>query len=132
MAIHLNTIGIVVDNMKNSLDFYRLLGLTIPDDVNKDEWNVDYQLPNGIILGFISKEMARNADPNRLESKSHQIILQFSVDSPQEVNQTYNRMIEAGYTSYEAPWDAFWGQRFAQLIDPDGNKVNLFAHMSVR
>jgi uncharacterized glyoxalase superfamily protein PhnB len=25
------------------------------------------------------------------------------------------------------PWDAFWGQRYALLRDPDGVEVNLYA-----
>jgi len=25
------------------------------------------------------------------------------------------------------PWDAFWGQRYAQLPDPDGVPVDLYA-----
>ena len=25
------------------------------------------------------------------------------------------------------PWDAFWGQRYAIVTDPDGNHVELFA-----
>jgi hypothetical protein len=25
------------------------------------------------------------------------------------------------------PWDAFWGQRYARVEDPDGNVVDLFA-----
>ncbi|MGB5655838.1 MAG: glyoxalase, partial [Acidimicrobiia bacterium] len=26
-----------------------------------------------------------------------------------------------------APFDAFWGQRYATVLDPDGNGVDLFA-----
>ena len=33
----------------------------------------------------------------------------------------------AGYDGHKEPWDAFWGQRYAQLRDPDGNDVSLFA-----
>ncbi|MFL6036949.1 MAG: glyoxalase, partial [Gaiellaceae bacterium] len=25
------------------------------------------------------------------------------------------------------PFDAFWGQRYATVVDPDGNAVDLFA-----
>jgi uncharacterized glyoxalase superfamily protein PhnB len=25
------------------------------------------------------------------------------------------------------PWDAFWGQRYAVVADPDGNHVDLYA-----
>ena len=33
----------------------------------------------------------------------------------------------AGYPGHKAPWDAFWGQRYAVAVDPDGNHVSLFA-----
>ena len=32
-----------------------------------------------------------------------------------------------GYRSHKAPWDAFWGQRYAVVVDPDGNHVDLFS-----
>jgi hypothetical protein len=31
------------------------------------------------------------------------------------------------YRQYKEPWDAFWGQRYAIVLDPDGNHVELSA-----
>jgi uncharacterized glyoxalase superfamily protein PhnB len=39
----------------------------------------------------------------------------------------YAELIGAGYTGHKAPWDAFWGTRYAIVKDPDGNGVDLFA-----
>jgi predicted enzyme related to lactoylglutathione lyase len=36
-------------------------------------------------------------------------------------------MVQAGGASIKAPWDAGWGQRYAQIQDPDGNSIDLFA-----
>jgi uncharacterized glyoxalase superfamily protein PhnB len=36
-------------------------------------------------------------------------------------------LIRAGATPHTEPWDAFWGQRYAQLRDLDGNGVDLYA-----
>jgi uncharacterized glyoxalase superfamily protein PhnB len=33
----------------------------------------------------------------------------------------------AGRSGDEEPWDAFWGQRYAQLRDPNGVAVDLYA-----
>ena len=33
----------------------------------------------------------------------------------------------AGFHGEKEPWDAFWGQRYAQVRDPDGVPVDLFA-----
>ena len=37
------------------------------------------------------------------------------------------RAVEAGHTSRSDPFDAFWGQRYATVLDPDGNPVDLYA-----
>ena len=39
----------------------------------------------------------------------------------------FERVVEAGFDGEKAPWDAFWGQRYAQLRDPDGIPVDLYA-----
>lgn len=129
MAIQLQTIGIVAKDMKATLDFYRILGLPIPESV-EDEPNVDYQAPNGITLGFLSEDVAKAADPNYKDPSGQTMNLQFLVDSPAEVDVVYQRLTEAGYASYAQPWDAFWGQRFARVADPDGRVVNIYAYLN--
>lgn len=39
----------------------------------------------------------------------------------------YAELTDAGYTGHLKPWDAFWGQRYAVVLDPDGCEVSLFA-----
>ena len=43
------------------------------------------------------------------------------------IDETYARLVEAGFTGKTEPYDAFWGQRYATTTDPDGNPVDLFA-----
>jgi uncharacterized glyoxalase superfamily protein PhnB len=40
---------------------------------------------------------------------------------------TYNDLAAAAYKGHLAPFDAFWGQRYATVLDPDGNHVDLYA-----
>jgi uncharacterized glyoxalase superfamily protein PhnB len=60
-------------------------------------------------------------------SGGRRVALAFRFDSPAEVDETYRTLTGAGYDGYAEPWDAFWGQRYAQIQDPDGNVVDLFA-----
>ena len=39
-------------------------------------------------------------------------------------------LVAAGHESELAPFDAFWGQRYAVVLDPDGNGVDLFAPLA--
>ncbi len=36
-------------------------------------------------------------------------------------------LVADGYENHLDPFDAFWGQRYASVRDPDGNAVDLFA-----
>jgi uncharacterized glyoxalase superfamily protein PhnB len=47
--------------------------------------------------------------------------------SPAEVDGVYARVVEAGFEGEKEPWDAFWGQRYALLRDPDAVEVSLYA-----
>jgi uncharacterized glyoxalase superfamily protein PhnB len=46
-----------------------------------------------------------------------------------EVDSLYAELTGAGYAGHLEPWDAFWGQRYAVVKDPDGNDVALFARL---
>ena len=43
------------------------------------------------------------------------------------MDELYEQATAAGFDGEKEPWDAFWGQRYAQLRDPDGVPVDLFA-----
>ena len=125
MAMLLNAVGIVASDMARSLDFYRLLGLAIPDTPH--EGHVDIALPNGFRLMLDSEDEIRKFRPDWVRQLGNQFNLAFQCDSPAEVDKVYSQMISAGYHGEKGPWDAFWGQRYAQLLDPDGVPVDLYA-----
>ena len=53
--------------------------------------------------------------------------LALECSSPGDVDRLHARVIAAGFRSQTAPWDAFWGQRYAIVKDPDGNAISLYA-----
>ena len=56
--------------------------------------------------------------------------LAFKFDSPTDVDDAYARLVGLGYAGHKEPWDAFWGQRYAIVHDPDGNAVDLFSPLA--
>jgi catechol 2,3-dioxygenase-like lactoylglutathione lyase family enzyme len=125
MAPLLNALGIVAADLARSLDFYRRLGLDVPD--GPYEGHVDIALPNGIRLMLDSEDEMRKFMPDWVSQHGNQFNLAFQCDSPAEVDQVYADLVSAGYHGEKAPWDAFWGQRYAKLRDPDGIPVDLYA-----
>jgi catechol 2,3-dioxygenase-like lactoylglutathione lyase family enzyme len=121
----LNAIGIVASDMARSIRFYRLLGVEVPETA--DEGHLDTFLPNGVRLMFDTEEVVRSFQPEWSRTTGNQLSLAFECASPAEVDETYSRVVEAGFHGEKEPWDAFWGQRYAQLQDPDGVCVDLYA-----
>jgi uncharacterized glyoxalase superfamily protein PhnB len=50
-------------------------------------------------------------------------------DSAKEVDEVVNKIKSSGFEIVKEPWDAFWGQRYAIVKDPDGYMVDLFANL---
>jgi catechol 2,3-dioxygenase-like lactoylglutathione lyase family enzyme len=127
MHPRLDLIGIVVEDMARSLAFYRALGMDIPAEADAEP-HVEVTLAGGLRLAWDTIEVVHSFDPEwRAPSGGHRMGLAFLCDGPAEVDAAYERLTAAGYHGHKAPWDAFWGQRYATLHDPDGNGVDLFA-----
>ena len=121
----LNAVGIVTSDMARSISFYRLLGLDVPE--TPDEGHVDTFLPSGVRFMLDTEEIVHSFRPEWSRETGNQIAIAFECESPAEVDETYRRVVEAGFHGEKEPWDAFWGQRYAQLQDPDGVGVDLYA-----
>jgi uncharacterized glyoxalase superfamily protein PhnB len=118
--------GIVVREMPASLKFYRLLGLDIPPEADT-EGHVEVVLAGGFRMAWDTLEVVLMFNDHWEQPTGHRIGIAFKCDSAAEVDDLYNTVIAAGYASHKPPWDAFWGQRYAVVIDPDGNLIDLFA-----
>jgi catechol 2,3-dioxygenase-like lactoylglutathione lyase family enzyme len=123
----LNAIGVVASDMEQSIRFYRLLGLDVPE--TPDEGRVDTFLPNGVRFMLDTEDVLRSFRPDWTRENGNQIALAFQCESAAEVDEIYARVVEAGFNGEKEPWDAFWGQRYAQLADPNGVHVDLYAQL---
>ncbi len=121
----LNALGIVCSDMRRSVAFYGLLGIEFPEG----NGHVEATLPNGVRLMLDSEDVVRSFRPDWTRRAGNQLALAFECDSPAAVDELYARVVAAGFDGEKEPWDAFWGQRYAQLGDPDGVPVDLFASL---
>jgi catechol 2,3-dioxygenase-like lactoylglutathione lyase family enzyme len=121
----LNAIGIVATDLARSIRFYRLLGLDVPETPH--EGHVDTFLPNGIRFMLDTEETVESFRPDWKRATGNQLGLAFECSDAAEVDEIHARVVAAGFQSEKEPWDAVWGQRYAQLADPDGVPVDLYA-----
>ena len=128
MTAKLAALGIVTHDMRQSVSFYRELGVDVAEPVSAEDHH-EATLPNGLRLMWDTVELMRKLDPEWVQPQGHAIALAFECESPDDVNETYARVTQAGFQGKTEPFDAFWGQRYATLLDADGNAVDLFASL---
>lgn len=116
----LGQVNLITRDFDASLRFYRVLGFDIPDAIEQPP-GVFHVSRGGLDLDnrFLG-EMYSGDDTPR-------VVIGISVASREAVDETYARVIAAGYRSRKAPHDAFWGARYAMVIDPDGNDVGIMS-----
>ncbi|WP_019816544.1 VOC family protein [Saccharomonospora saliphila] len=127
MTPRFDLVGLVVADMSASLAFYRRLGVALPADAETQP-HVEASLPGGLRLAWDTVDTVRSFDPDWTPPRGGPgISLAFACADPGEVDATYDALVRDGYAGARKPWDAFWGQRYATVADPDGNHVDLFA-----
>lgn len=126
--MRLDAIGITAKDVKASVAFYQMLGVGFAECENTAE-HVEATLPNGLRLMIDSESLMKKLNPNWVEPKGQRMALAFLCKSPGEVDEVFKKLMAAGYKASKEPWDAFWGQRYATVLDPDGNGVDLFAQL---
>ncbi|QGN33420.1 VOC family protein [Microlunatus sp. Gsoil 973] len=125
MTVTLKAVGIVSESIPASVAFYRLLGITADDPGDQPHAEAEV---GGLRVMWDSVAAMAEIDPTWTRPSGGQpMTLAFQCASPEEVDQTYARVVAAGHGSHREPWDAFWGQRYAVVVDPDGNHVDLYA-----
>jgi uncharacterized glyoxalase superfamily protein PhnB len=121
----MDAMGIAVADMAAALAFYRELGMDIPTEADAEP-HVEVEIAPGFTLMFDTHDVMRSFDPV-WQPGTGTVGIAFACDSIAEVDEVFARMVEAGYRSHLEPFDAFWGQRYASVYDPDGNGVDFAA-----
>lgn len=120
-------INIVAKDFDQTLEFYRLLGLEIPEVFGEpaetrhapainDE--ASFAIDNETLARIYNAEWRNSAAGNS-------VLITAQLASRSDVDTTYDRLTLAGYAAIQPPYDTFWGARYAVVADPEGNSVGL-------
>jgi catechol 2,3-dioxygenase-like lactoylglutathione lyase family enzyme len=127
----LDQVNIVVSDMERSVAFYRLLGLR--DEPAPPDWGPHHHRMTAGVAGGAEVELDSQAFAprwnagHRAPEGAAAVVLGFALSSRAAVDATYERLVGAGYSSQQPPFDAFWGARYAVVEDPDGVPVGLMS-----
>jgi uncharacterized glyoxalase superfamily protein PhnB len=116
---------LTVEDMDASLAFYRRLGLSVPD-LEPGGTHVEINVGGVIFVSLSTVELTVSYDPGyRPRNLPPGSVMQFHLAGVGGVDRLYADMTAAGYHGHLAPFDAFWGNRYAEIDDPDGNVVGI-------
>ena len=124
----LDQINLVVKDMDASMAFYRRLGVELPE--YQPEWDAHHRsakIGGGLDFDLDSAVFASQWNEG---SRGPTCVVGFKVSSSEAVDALFADLTGAGYTGQQAPYDAFWGARYAIVQDPDGNPVGLMGPIS--
>jgi catechol 2,3-dioxygenase-like lactoylglutathione lyase family enzyme len=124
----LHMLNLVVADMAASLDFYRRLGIAMPEGQDAAAAHVQLRMPGDFSLELDTAESARlwhagwRADPAGVRA-----VIGFSLPTREAVDERHAELTSAGYAGRQPPFDAFWGARWTIVADPDGNDIGLMS-----
>jgi catechol 2,3-dioxygenase-like lactoylglutathione lyase family enzyme len=132
MGLELYMIGLMVRDMTASLQFYRRLGLDIPEG---SEANSHVEIQMGNMSFFLDanpkiwdSEFDTNPEVNQSTHSAHYpMILEFYLKEAHILENKFTELVGYGYQGYRKPYKTSFGMCFAMVKDPDGNTILLSA-----
>ncbi|WHU48738.1 VOC family protein [Gordonia sp. L191] len=125
----LDALSIVVADMAATVDFYTHLGLRFDPGAAYAPHAESSVGPMRIL--FDTRAVVESFMPGWTEpAGGHRMALAFACATPADVDAEHTALVAAGHRSILEPFDAFWGQRYAVIADPDGNPVDLYSPLA--
>ena len=124
--MRLDGIGIMVADMGKMIRFYRdVLGFEIKEAEDTD---IVYMVKDGTLFMFYGRR-----DFEAMTDRSYEYArgvnghseIALYVDTYDEVDEQYRKVMENGATSLLAPTTEPWGQRTCFIADPEGNILEI-------
>lgn len=124
--IRLDAVAVSSKNMSKTVAFYELLGFEFPAWGPDDKHVEPVTKPGDVRLMIDTAELMEQLTGHAPTPPNHSSFAMLC-DSPAEVDSVAAALKDAGHTLTVEPWDAFWGQRYATVKDPDGYQIDIFA-----
>lgn len=128
MGLNIYMVGLVAADLERAAEFYRRLGVDVPDDVSGMR-HVEIRM--GELTFFLTTpEQNGRWDPNRVDATGagYRMILEFYLEDPARLDAKVTELRDYGYRIHTEPYWVTDQLRFAMVDDPDGNTVLLSAY----
>ena len=125
----INAIGFAVKDMQVMVEFYRdVMGF----DVAWDGGNFAYaRQQNGMYFNLYQRpDNSELLNPlSYPDGINGTVQITCDIDNPDDIDDEYHRLLEAGATPIIPPTTWPWGMRSFFVADPEGNQIEILAHI---
>ncbi len=127
MKPEISLITIWTDKIEQMKSFYnQVLGFEIENDLGN---YVEFK-NNGVRFAICLRNvMYGYSNEYNKKAAGQSFELAFPCKNPNDVDKSFNKLIEMGATPVHEPQDMPWNQRTALFADPDGNIHEIFAEI---
>jgi predicted lactoylglutathione lyase len=118
----LNQVNLIVTDLERAKEFWAVLGW---QSTPRHPKAALISFPNGMDLVLHEPEFAKRWDPGFSGASAGSMVIDVNLPGREAVDDTYTRVLAAGYRSSVEPWDTFFGARYAIVCDQDGHRIGL-------
>jgi uncharacterized glyoxalase superfamily protein PhnB len=128
MGLELYMVGVIVEDMARAVEFYRRLGVDVPEG-SETKGHVEVKM-GGLTFFLTTKAVNKRWDPARTDKTGgYGIILEFYLQTREAVDAKYAELTGYGYHGHYPPYETPFSTYFALIDDPDGNTILLSAFL---
>jgi uncharacterized glyoxalase superfamily protein PhnB len=126
MKIKFDMVGIFVNDLLKMVDFYKnVVGIEIDWNGNSPYAEFKY---DGIRFSMYERNKLLELlgqEPSFPKGINETFELAINVGAPEQVDITFNRMVEAGAKPTYNPRNEPWEMRSSMIVDPEGNLIEI-------
>lgn len=123
-------INLVCHKVEETIAFYRRLGVETASDAiwrtRSGAHHAKARTDGGVDLEFDSHALAERYNSG-FSAERGRVLVGLTLESREAVDEAWTSLLAEGAQGLQAPYDAFWGARYAIVEDPDGNPVGLMS-----
>lgn len=129
MEAKIDMVGIITNKFNEMKAFYGdvlkfKVALEMDNYVEFENSGVRFAISTNKVMKGVTKHPSYDE-----EKKGQSLELAFRVPTSEEVDKSFNEIVEKGAISITIPADMPWGQRAAFFADPDGNIHEIFTDL---
>jgi uncharacterized glyoxalase superfamily protein PhnB len=123
-SMRLDAITVTSGDLAATAKVYSLLGFKFPQ-FEADAKHLEPITAAGDVRLMIDERGLMKSITGQAPKPPNHSSFAIKCGSPAEVDDGVAKIRAEGFLVMKAPWDAFWGQRYAIVADPDGYMVDL-------